>query len=141
MAQYSPTLDGMFHALADPTRREVLDRLGSGPASVSELANHFDMALPSFLKHIRTLESAGWIRTRKSGRVRTCRLEPGALAIVDGWLEAQRRVWQGRTDRLEQFVLTGSADPDPVIIPTTRATPATRSTPVIQATDAEEYPA
>lgn len=120
MAKYSGGLDEAFQALADPTRRDVLGRLGAGPATVGELACHFDMALPSFLKHIRSLEASGWITTKKSGRVRTCTLQPSALDAVDDWLAEQRSIWRGRTDRLEQFVLTSqsglaarSADPDP----------------------------
>lgn len=104
MAQYSSALDGAFQALADPTRRAVLGRLGAGPASVSELAAPFEMALPSFMKHIRYLENTGWIRTRKSGRVRTCTLERESFDVVETWLSEQRSVWEGRTDRLERFV-------------------------------------
>ena len=91
--------------MADPTRRAVLGRLGRGPATVSELAEPFDMALPSFMKHIRLLEESGWIRTRKQGRVRTCAIEKKPFAAVESWLSAQRAVWEGRTDRLEQFVI------------------------------------
>lgn len=105
MAQYQQ-LDGVFHALADPTRREVISRLGAGPASVSELAEPFEMALPSFMKHIRYLESTGWISTRKSGRVRTCVLEQKSLDVIDAWLREQRDIWERRTDRLERFVTT-----------------------------------
>ena len=104
MAQYSVPLDDVFHALADPTRRAVLSRLGTGPATVSELARPFDMALPSFMKHIRLLEKSGWVRTRKVGRVRTCTIDETSFAAVDGWLAAQRDLWEGRTDRLERFV-------------------------------------
>ncbi len=104
MAQYSGQLDDIFQALADPTRRAVLARLGKGPASVSELAKPFDMALPSFMKHIHLLEGSGWIRTRKEGRVRTCALERKPLVAVEAWLSAQRSLWEARTDRLEQFV-------------------------------------
>ncbi|GAA3193810.1 metalloregulator ArsR/SmtB family transcription factor [Actinocorallia longicatena] len=104
MAQYSAQLDGVFVALADPTRRAVIRRLGDGPASVGALAGEFPMALPSFMKHIRTLEANGLIHTVKSGRVRTCALNRERLALVDGWLAEQRRIWEGRTDRLEQFV-------------------------------------
>lgn len=103
MAQYSPHLDGIFQALADPTRRAVLGRLGKGPASISELAKPFDMALPSFMKHIRLLEDSGLIRTRKEGRVRTCAIEQKPFAMVESWLSAQRMLWEARTDRLEQF--------------------------------------
>ena len=106
MAKYSPQLDGAFQALADPTRRAVLSRLGTGPASIGELAAPFEMALPSFMKHIRSLENAGWIRTRKTGRVRTCTLERKSFDLVETWLGEQRDVWEGRTDRLEHFVTT-----------------------------------
>jgi DNA-binding transcriptional ArsR family regulator len=88
----------------DPTRRAVVRRLGKGPASVGELARAFPMTLPSFLKHVRTLEASGVIRTVKSGRVRTCTLDRARLALVDDWLAAERTVWEARTDRLEQFV-------------------------------------
>jgi DNA-binding transcriptional ArsR family regulator len=104
MDQYHEQLSGVFQALADPTRRAVLGRLGTGPASISELAKPFDMALPSFMKHIHLLEGSGLIRTRKQGRVRTCVLEKGQFAAVENWLETQRAIWEGRTDRLEQFV-------------------------------------
>jgi DNA-binding transcriptional ArsR family regulator len=106
MEQYSEQLDRSFQALADPTRRAVLRRLGKGPASISELAKPFDMALPSFMKHIRFLEDSGWIQTRKEGRVRTCAIEKKQFAVVEAWLSAQRTLWKGRTDRLEQFVTT-----------------------------------
>ncbi len=106
MAQYSSQLDAIFQALADPTRRAVLGRLGMGPASIGELAAPFDMALPSFMKHIRYLENAGWIRTRKTGRVRTCTLEREAFDAIETWLGEQRSIWEGRTDRLERFVAT-----------------------------------
>jgi DNA-binding transcriptional ArsR family regulator len=106
MAQYSAHLDGIFQALADPTRRAVLGRLGKGSASISELAKPFDMALPSFMKHIRLLEDSGLIRTRKEGRVRTCAIEQKPFAMVESWLSAQRAIWEARTDRLEQFVTT-----------------------------------
>lgn len=104
MANRTHDLDTVFVALADPTRRAVIRRLGRGPASVGELADPFPMALPSFLKHVRTLESCGLIRTAKAGRVRTCTLDRGRLALVDDWLAEQRDVWEARTDRLEQLV-------------------------------------
>jgi DNA-binding transcriptional ArsR family regulator len=106
MDQYHGQLDGIFQALADPTRRAVLARLGKGPASVTDLARPFDMALPSFMKHIRLLEESGWIRTRKEGRVRTCVIEKKPFAAVESWLTKQRAIWEDRTDRLEQFVTT-----------------------------------
>ena len=104
MEQYQSQLDGIFQALADPTRRAVVGRLGRGSASVGELAAPFAMALPSFMKHIHVLEESGLIRTRKTGRVRTCEVDRARLAAVDGWLNEQRAIWEGRTDRLEQFV-------------------------------------
>ncbi len=105
MAQYAQQLDGIFHALADPTRRAVLGRLGKGPAAISELAEPFDMALPSFMKHIHLLEQSGLITTRKEGRVRTCAIERKPFTAIETWLSKQRAIWEGRTDRLEQFVL------------------------------------
>lgn len=99
-------LNGIFQALADPTRRAVLGRLSRGPASVSDLAQPFDMALPSFMQHIRVLEASGWIRTRKEGRVRICAIDEKPLAAIEAWLSEQRALWEGRTDRLEQFVAT-----------------------------------
>ncbi|TCP54955.1 ArsR family transcriptional regulator [Tamaricihabitans halophyticus] len=104
MAQYSTVLDEVFVALADPTRRAVIHRLGGGPASVGELARDMPMTLPSFMKHVRLLESAELIHTRKSGRVRTCELNRERLSLVDDWLAEQRRIWIGRTDRLERFL-------------------------------------
>jgi DNA-binding transcriptional ArsR family regulator len=104
MAQYSAQLDGVFVALADPTRRGVIRRLGRGPASVGDLAGEFPMTLPSFLKHVRMLESSGLIRTAKTGRVRTCVLNRERLALVDDWLAEQRGIWEDRTDRLDHFV-------------------------------------
>lgn len=104
MAKYQNDLDEILAALADPTRRAVVRRLGRGSASVGELAEDFPMALPSFMKHVRTLEGTGLIRTRKSGRVRTCALQRKRLALVDDWLADQRQIWSERTDRLEQYV-------------------------------------
>ena len=97
-------LDGVFVALADPTRRAVIRRLGRGPTSVGELAREFPITLPSFMKHVRTLETNGLIRTAKVGRIRTCVLDRERLALVEDWLAEQRRIWEGRTDRLERFV-------------------------------------
>ena len=106
MEQYPGRLNGIFQALADPTRRAVLGRLGKGPASISDLAMPFDMALPSFMKHIRFLEDNGLIQTRKEGRVRTCAIEKKQFTVVEAWLSAQRALWERRTDRREQFVTT-----------------------------------
>lgn len=86
-------------------------RLGRGPASVGDLAREFPMTLPSFMKHVRTLESNGLIRTVKSGRVRTCVLNRERLGLVEDWLAEQRRIWEERTDRLEQFVTAPEENP------------------------------
>ncbi|GAA3211845.1 ArsR/SmtB family transcription factor [Dactylosporangium siamense] len=110
MAQYSAQLDEVFIALADQTRRSVIRRLGRGPASVGDLAREFPMALPSFMKHVRTLEGSGLIHTAKSGRVRTCTLNRERLALLDDWLAEQRGIWQERTDRLERFVTDTTED-------------------------------
>lgn len=109
MAQYA-ALDDVFMALSDPTRRAVIGRLGEGPASVGELAEPFAITLPSFMKHVRTLEASGLIRTRKSGRVRTCTLNHDRLGIVENWLTEQRALWERRTDRLERFVIDEVTD-------------------------------
>lgn len=103
MDQYSEQLNGIFQALADPTRRAVLGRLGRGPASIGDLAQPFEMALPSFMKHIHALEGSGLIRTRKEGRVRICAIEQKRFAMIETWLSGQRAIWEGRTDRLAQF--------------------------------------
>ena len=105
MEKYAERLNGIFHALSDPTRRAVLSRLGRGPAAISELAEPFDMALPSFMKHVQMLEDSGLIRTRKEGRVRTCAIETKSFAMVESWLAAQKTIWERRTDRLEKFVM------------------------------------
>ena len=112
MAQYSAQLDGVFVALADPTRRAVIRRLGRGSTSVGDLSREFPMTLPSFMKHVRTLETNGLIRTTKAGRVRTCVLNRERLALVDDWLAEQRRTWEDRADRLEHFV-TGATEGRP----------------------------
>lgn len=98
-------LDMTFRALADPTRRAVIQALGRGPASVSDLARPFEMALPSFLQHLKMLEDSGLVETRKVGRVRTCTLKPEALAAAGSWLEAQRNLWTKRLDQLDSLVL------------------------------------
>jgi DNA-binding transcriptional ArsR family regulator len=99
-------LDVIFHGLADPTRRMVIARLAAGPASVSELAAPHEMALPSFLKHLKVLEASGWVISDKSGRVRTCRLRPETVKVAEDWLSQQRSIWEARLDRLDAFLLT-----------------------------------
>lgn len=98
-------IDQALHALADPTRRRVVERLVSGPASTSELAAPFGMSLPSFTQHLGVLERAGLVTSTKQGRVRTYRLAPAGLELVDGWLAQQRRLWERRLDQLDAVVL------------------------------------
>jgi DNA-binding transcriptional ArsR family regulator len=96
-------LDSVFHALADPTRRAVIQHLGRGAASVRDLAEPFDMALPSFMKHIGVLEASGLITSKKVGRIRTCKIKPKELAVAEKWLDEQRILWEGRVDRLAEY--------------------------------------
>jgi DNA-binding transcriptional ArsR family regulator len=103
---YHQPLDSIFHALADPTRRAVLDRLASGPASTGSLAEPFDMALPSFTQHLTVLERSGLVTSAKAGRVRTYSLAPAPLAEAEGWLSTRRTLWQGRLDQLDAFLLS-----------------------------------
>lgn len=98
-------IDGVFRALADPKRRDVLERLNAGPASVSDLAAPYGMALPSFVEHLKMLEGAGLVRSQKAGRVRTYELVPEQLLVVDDWLRRQRTMWEGRLDRLDAYLL------------------------------------
>ncbi len=104
MAYHSKDLDILFQSLADPTRRAILARLALGPASVTDLAEPFSMALPSFMAHLQKLQDGGLIDSQKHGRVRTCTLRAGALAPVRDWMEEQRQLWEERLDRLETYL-------------------------------------
>ena len=97
-------LDGTFQALADPTRRRVLERLGLGPATVTELAEPFDMALPSFLQHLKVLERSHLVRSEKIGRVRTVHLVPQQIESAERWLKVQRDRWEKRLDQFDSYV-------------------------------------
>jgi DNA-binding transcriptional ArsR family regulator len=101
MEHHQFALDRAFQALADPTRRAVVQRLAQGEATVSELAMPFEMALPSFLKHLRVLEDSGLVGSMKRGRIRTCALVPKNLTIVEKWFEEQRTIWEGRHRNLD----------------------------------------
>src|SRR3954463_9325228 len=105
MANHSSRLDDVFAALADPTRRAIVMRLCAGEASVGELADPFDMALPSFMKHIHMLQTSGLVRSEKSGRVRTSRLSPDALVGAEDWFQQQRAIWEARLERFEAYVM------------------------------------
>lgn len=106
MAKYDAQLDLHFTALGDPTRRMVLARLARGPASVSELAAPHDMALSSFLGHLKKLEDAGLMVSTKTGRVRVCALSADAFSPAQDWLTTQKAAWNGRLDRLDDYVAT-----------------------------------
>ena len=104
MPNQSVELDRVFQALADPTRRAVLQKLTYGPAPVSELAQPFDMALPSFAQHLDVLEGCGLVRSRKTGRVRTYQLAPRPLRVAERWIARQRAIWERRLDQLDAYL-------------------------------------
>jgi DNA-binding transcriptional ArsR family regulator len=112
MLDQSTALDLMFHALADPTRRGIVERLSRGPASVSELAQPLDITLSAVVQHLQVLEASGLVRSQKVGRVRTCRIEPMALSRAEQWIAARRTTWEGRLDRLGDYLAEHSAEPD-----------------------------
>jgi DNA-binding transcriptional ArsR family regulator len=99
-------LDRLFHALADPTRRAMVERLSRGPAPVSELARPLPMSLPAAMQHLGVLAAAGLVRSEKVGRVRTCAMEPQALSQVEQWINARRIEWEQRLDRLGEYLKT-----------------------------------
>jgi DNA-binding transcriptional ArsR family regulator len=102
-------LDRVFQALADGTRRELIERLVAGPASVGDLAGPLAMSLPAVMQHLKVLESSGLISSEKVGRVRTCRIEPAALRAAEEWVSAQRTSWEIRLDRLGDLLATEAA--------------------------------
>ena len=104
MVKSQATLDRTLAALSDPTRRDILDRLGRGPASISDLAGPLDISLPGLLKHVRILEEAQLVQTRKNGRTRECRLGRARLDDVGSYVESYRRRWERRIDRLDAYV-------------------------------------
>jgi DNA-binding transcriptional ArsR family regulator len=99
-----PTVDRVFHALADPSRRLIVERLSAGPASVSELAEPLPLSLPAVTQHLHVLEESGLVRSEKVGRVRTCRIEPKALRPVERWISERRATWERRLDRLGEYL-------------------------------------
>jgi DNA-binding transcriptional ArsR family regulator len=111
MLNYRASLDLMFQALADPGRREMVERLTRGPASVSELAAPLDMSLPAVVQHLQVLEASGLVKSQKVGRVRTCRIEPAALRSAEKWIGEQRMMWERRLDRLGEFLATTADEP------------------------------
>jgi DNA-binding transcriptional ArsR family regulator len=107
------SLDLVFGALADPTRRVIVDRLTRGPASVSELAQPLDMTLSAVVQHLAVLEGSGLVRTEKVGRVRTCRVEPTALRTAEKWIAERRATWERRLDRLGDYLAETGPDRTP----------------------------
>jgi DNA-binding transcriptional ArsR family regulator len=100
MLKQKRPLDPVFHALADPSRRVIVERLSRGPASVSELARPLAISLPAVMQHLQVLEASGLVRSQKTGRIRTCRMEPTALKTAERWIAARRAAWERRLDRL-----------------------------------------
>jgi DNA-binding transcriptional ArsR family regulator len=124
MINQSETLDLLFQALADPTRRGIVDRLTRGPASVSDLAQPLTMSMPAVLQHLRVLQDSGLVRSSKTGRVRTCEIEPAALSTAERWIADRRSGWEGRLDRLGDFLDdTAEQPPGGLIDPPTQHRP------------------
>lgn len=112
-APHPAVVDRIFRALSDPTRRNVLERLTARPASVSELAAPYGMALPSFVEHLKVLEGSGLVRSHKAGRVRTYELAAEQLKLAEDWLGRQRSVWERRLDQLDSYLMTLKAEETP----------------------------
>ena len=112
MLNHSTSLDLAFQALADPTRRIMVERLTRGPASVSELARPLDMTLSAVVQHLAVLEASGLVRSAKAGRVRTCHVEPKALSTAEKWITECRETWERRLDRLGTYLAEQQQDPD-----------------------------
>ena len=110
MLNQDPSLDLMFQALADPTRRSMVERLSRGPASVSELAKPLPISLPAVVQHLQVLEQSGLVRSEKVGRVRTCTLDSGALSLAEQWINDRRTQWVRRLDRLGEFLAANPED-------------------------------
>ena len=102
----------MFQALADPSRRLMVERLSRGPASVSELAEPFDMSLSAVVQHLHVLEGSGLVRSQKVGRVRTCEIEPSAMRSAEAWIAQRRESWERRLDRLGEYLAEQNDEPD-----------------------------
>jgi DNA-binding transcriptional ArsR family regulator len=100
MKRKKPSIDRIFHALGDPTRQAVVERLSNGPMSVSRLAEPFDMTLAAIVQHMQVLEECGLVETEKVGRVRSCRINPAGLDAMEQWIRDRRSVWERRLDRL-----------------------------------------
>jgi len=110
MPGQTASIDRVFHALGDPTRRAIVERLSQGPISVSRLAKPLSITLAAVVQHLQILEESGLVRTEKAGRVRTCHIAPGGLSVAEQWIEDRRSLWERRLDRLGKFL----AEPDEV---------------------------
>jgi DNA-binding transcriptional ArsR family regulator len=104
MLNYQSSLDLAFQALADPARRAMVDRLALGPASVSELAKPLPMSLPAVMLHLKVLEESGLVKSEKTGRIRTCRIEPQMLSQAERWITERRQMWERNLDRLGAYL-------------------------------------
>ena len=100
MLTHRAQVDRVFHALGDPTRRAIVEKLSAGAISVSSLAKPLDITLAAVVQHLQVLERSGLVRTTKTGRVRTCRIEARGLSIAERWIEERRSLWERRLDRL-----------------------------------------
>ena len=100
MHRKKPDINRVFHALGDPTRRAILEKLSQGPISVSRLAEPLDITLAAVVQHLQVLEESGLVQTEKLGRVRTCRIEPAGLTVAEQWIGERRSMWERRLDRL-----------------------------------------
>nr|WP_267685504.1 metalloregulator ArsR/SmtB family transcription factor [Nannocystis sp. SCPEA4] len=112
-------VDRVFHALADPSRRAMVERLSRGPASVKELAAPLSMSLAAVVQHVQVLEQSGVIRTEKVGRVRSCRLDPAGLNVAERWIADRRALWERRLDRLGDLLAGPESPPEPRVPDTT----------------------
>jgi DNA-binding transcriptional ArsR family regulator len=112
MLNQSVPLDRVFHALADPSRLGMVERLSGGPASVSELARPLDMTLAAVVQHLQVLEASGLVSSEKVGRVRTCRIEPAALRTAGRWIGERQASWERRLDRLGEYLAEDPGEPD-----------------------------
>jgi DNA-binding transcriptional ArsR family regulator len=100
MPRRKPSIDRVFHALGDPTRRAIMEKLSAGPISVSRLAEPLDITLSAVVQHLQVLEESGIVQTEKVGRVRTCRIEPAGLSVAAQWIGDRRSMWERQFDRL-----------------------------------------
>ncbi len=112
MLNYSAPLDRAFQALADPTRRAMVEQLTQGPASVSELKRPLAMSLPAVMQHLAVLETSGLVMSEKAGRVRTCRINLKSLAQAERWIADRRLEWERRLDRLDDYLKTLNSEGD-----------------------------